>query len=174
MVYMEEPLRLIYDALRVPPGLLASDEARKRSAAAQLLRRTPGLCKTLEIIESRGSAPMGEMWDQLDLNLKANSHVIDHVSEALGTGELDPILGGYPSHHHDRPWEGLEPLKTRIRGSFQVPPQWKGDWETLADLLETEEALPAGPDDRLAAWLGVVVDVLLICVTEYIGRAVGC
>jgi hypothetical protein len=164
---MNEPLKFIYEALGVPYGLLATEEASKRSAAAQLLRRIPRLRNILEVEQDPDYPFTDELRVELQLILETIERLLDLTADALADGSLDSIIGGYPVPGL-RPWEVIVPLSDRIRES--VGPEAAA--ESVDDVLERAgrppTVLPIGynPDP----WLKVILETLLLEIAETLGR----
>ncbi|MGO9557633.1 MAG: hypothetical protein ACLPQS_16055 [Acidimicrobiales bacterium] len=157
---MEEPLLYIFDALKVPYGLLSSEESRMRSAASQLLRRTPVAVNLLRIEEDPKSQMTGKLWETLEPMLDIAECVITSVAEALGEGALDPLIGGYPNPNRARPLDSLPELQQRIIERVGPAPGWEEAVETLDDLFKEAEhdptvlpeGLKAGPWPTMIMW----------------------
>lgn len=168
---MLEPLLFIYEALGVPSGLLTSEEAKKRSAAAQLLRRTPNLRNILDV----SSYPFtDELWTELEIILSANERVIDVFADALDQGELDPIIGGFPDVDHRRPMGILSALYKRVLDAVGPESSWQDTVNNVADALAWADSdppeppggyapiFPEGTSEPAKGWLRLIVAVLII------------
>jgi hypothetical protein len=164
-------LLYIYDALGVPYGLLATEEAQKRSAAAQLLRRVPRLRNILIVEEITEHDFDPDWWQELDFIFLAIEQLIDCVAEDLERGDLDPIIGGYPDPGWLRPPQMLAPLEERIRD--RVGPHETATWDTVEEALKLADrepvVLPEGYQPDI--WLHLILHALLVELATWAQRA---
>ncbi|MST31254.1 hypothetical protein GHK86_00720 [Acidimicrobiaceae bacterium USS-CC1] len=165
-------LDMVCMALDVPAGVLTSEESKKRAAAAQLARRMPVFANSLWIFEQPDHTPDQQVLDSLTGTINSLVRAVELVSTGWSSGQLDPLLGGFPSPDSRRPWELLHEMAHELsRDMTSLWPSYDVVAATVDDALATAQGSTTAPSDpRRLTFATYFITTLVRVLAEWVGR----